>query len=300
MGIVYEAAQISLRRRVALKILPFAAALDPKQLQRFKNEAQAAAHLQHQHIVPVYFVGCERGVHFYAMQFIEGQSLAELIAQLRQQRREHAARQLQPPATHAGGPLKSEDPSSATAGAANPPATDFQVSPSAPVALSTVCGRAGLASTVQASQGPAFFRTVAQLGIQAAEALEHAHHMGIVHRDIKPANLMLDAYGKLWMTDFGVARFHADAGLTLTGDVLGTLCYMSPEQALAKHGIVDHRTDLYSLGVTLYELLTLQPAIAGEDRREVLSRIAFEEPPAPRQIHRAIPADLETIILKAM
>jgi hypothetical protein len=84
MGIVYEAIQISLGRQVAMKVLPFAAALDPKQLQRFKNEAQAAAHLQHQHIVPVYYVGCERGVHFYAMQYIEGQTLAAVIRELRQ------------------------------------------------------------------------------------------------------------------------------------------------------------------------------------------------------------------------
>ena len=83
MGVVYEAEQLSLRRRVALKVLPFAAALDPRRLQRFKNEALAAAHLRHENIVPVYAVGCERGVHFYAMQFIEGRSLAALIAELR-------------------------------------------------------------------------------------------------------------------------------------------------------------------------------------------------------------------------
>src|SRR5262249_738480 len=84
MGVVYEAMQISLGRRVALKMLPFAAAMDPKQLQRFKNEAQAAAHLQHTNIVPVHYVGCERGVHFYAMQYIEGRTLATVIAELRQ------------------------------------------------------------------------------------------------------------------------------------------------------------------------------------------------------------------------
>src|SRR5216683_2275302 len=84
MGVVYEAIQLSLGRRVALKVLPLAGALDARQLQRFKNEAHAAAHLQHQNIVPVYFVGCERGVHFYAMQFVEGQTLAALIQELRQ------------------------------------------------------------------------------------------------------------------------------------------------------------------------------------------------------------------------
>jgi eukaryotic-like serine/threonine-protein kinase len=86
MGVVYEAVQISLGRRVALKVLPFAAALDAKQLQRFKNEAQAAAHLQHPHIVPVYAVGCERGVHYYAMQFIDGQPISALIDELRRRK----------------------------------------------------------------------------------------------------------------------------------------------------------------------------------------------------------------------
>ena len=90
--------------------------------------------------------------------------------------------------------------------------------------------------------------------------------LGIVHRDIKPANLLLDVRGNLWITDFGLARLQGDAGLTMTGDVLGTLRYMSPEQALARRGVVDHRTDIYSLGVTLYELLTLRPAFDGQDR----------------------------------
>ena len=93
------------------------------------------------------------------------------------------------------------------------------------------------------------------------------------------------------MTDFGLAQFQADAGLTQTGDLLGTLRYMSPEQALARPG-VDHRTDVYSLGATLYELLTLAPAFAGQDRREILRQIASEEPRRPRKLDRAIPAEL--------
>jgi tetratricopeptide (TPR) repeat protein len=133
-----------------------------------------------------------------------------------------------------------------------------------------------------------------------AEALEHAHSLGVVHRDVKPGNLMIDAQGKLWVTDFGLARFGADAGLTLTGDFVGTLRYMSPEQALAKHGLVDHRTDVYALGATLYELLTRVPAVGGQDRQEILRKIAFDEPAAPRSLNRAIPADLETVVRKAL
>src|SRR5207253_2439161 len=145
-----------------------------------------------------------------------------------------------------------------------------------------------------------YFRTVVNLALQAAEALEHAHHEGVVPRYIKPANLLVDGRGKLWITDFGLAHCQSQAGLTLTGDLVGTLRYMSPEQALAKRGLVDHRTDIYSLGTTLYELLTLEPAFDGHDRQELLRQIAFEEPQPPRRINKSIPAELETIILKAL
>jgi tetratricopeptide (TPR) repeat protein len=270
MGVVYEAEQISLGRRVALKVLPLAATMDPRYLQRFHNEARAAAALHHPNIVPVYAVGQERGVHFYAMQFIDGRTLAAYIAE-----RRSPTPAVDQPTTSEAAPL---------------PAAPADT---APVAAAT-------ASTLPAGSGPAYFRRVAELGVQAAEALEHAHRLGVVHRDIKPANLMLDAAGLLWVTDFGLARLGADSGLTATGDLLGTLRYMSPEQALAKHGLVDHRTDVYALGVTLYELLALRPAIDGKDRGEILQRIAAEDPTPPRRLDRAIPAELETIILKAI
>jgi serine/threonine protein kinase/Tfp pilus assembly protein PilF len=268
MGVVYEAVQVSLGRRVALKVLPFAAALDPRQLQRFKTEAQAAALLHHTNIVPVHAVGCERGVHYYAMQRIDGQNLAAVIRELRRQ------------AGHAAD------------GEPSPPP--------APARLSAeTLALAGL-STDRSRWSPAYFRAVAQLGVQAAEALEHAHDEGVVHRDIKPANLLLDAKEKLWITDFGLAHCRAGAELTMTGDVVGTLRYMSPEQALGKRLLVDHRTDIYSLGVTLYEFLTLEPAFPGSDREEVLRQIASEEPRPPRRINQAIPPELETIIQKAI
>jgi WD40 repeat protein/serine/threonine protein kinase len=304
MGIVYEAEQLSLGRRVALKVLPFAAALDPRQLQRFKNEAQAAAHLQHQHIVPVYYVGCERGVHFYAMQLIEGHTLAAVIKELGQlagpEGRAVAAGSLAselvsgqwvPPSPRslAKGEQGGEgDPQRTTDSA---PVPEFAPPPTAPVAA---------LSTERSTRSAAFFRTVAHLGVQAAEALEYAHQMGVIHRDIKPGNLMVDATGRLWVTDFGLARLGTDPGLTMTGDLLGTLRYMSPEQALGQRVVVDHRTDLYSLGVTLYELLTLERAYGGHDRQEVLRQIALEEPPPPRRLNKAVPGELETIVLKAM
>ena len=149
-------------------------------------------------------------------------------------------------------------------------------------------------------QDRAFFRNIARLGVEAAEALDHAHGLGILHRDIKPANLLIDRDGALWITDFGLARFPSDLSLTHTGDMVGTLRYMSPEQALARRGVVDQRTDVYSLGVTLYELLTLRPAFDGRDHQELLRQIALDEPTKPRRINPAIPRDLETIVLKAM
>src|SRR5262245_4072492 len=158
---------------------------------------------------------------------------------------------------------------------------------------------AGLSTAPPAAE-PGYFRVVAQWGVQAAEALDHAHQLGVVHRDIKPSNLMVDAGGRLWVTDFGVAQFHSDARLTLTGDLVGTLRYMSPEQALAQRAVLDHRTDIYSLGATLYELLALVPAFAGTDRQELLRQIAFEEPRPPRRVNKAVPAELEVIVLKAM
>jgi tetratricopeptide (TPR) repeat protein len=259
MGVVYEAEQISLGRRVALKVLPFAAALDQRQLQRFKVEAHAAAQLHHTHIVPVFTVGVERGVHFYAMQFIAGRTLAEVIRELRHLDGAREAR-AQPAADDPASPL--------TAGSSN--------------------------------RTRSFFRAVAELGIQAAEALEYAHSLSVIHRDIKPANLLIDARGSLWVTDFGLAQFHAEPGLTITGDLVGTLRYMSPEQALGRRGIIDYRTDIYALGATLYELLTLTPAFPGDDRQQLLRQIADEEPIAPRRHNPTIPRELETIVLKAM
>src|SRR5262249_54782202 len=106
---------------------------------------------------------------------------------------------------------------------------------------------AAFLSTVRSVRGREFFRTAARLGVQAAEALEHAHQLGVIHRDIKPANLLIDVRGNLWVTDFGLAYVQGDPKLTMTGDLVGTLRYMSPEQALARRVAIDHRSDVYSL-----------------------------------------------------
>lgn len=268
MGVVYEAIQLSLGRRVALKVLPFAAALDAKQLQRFKNEATAAAQLHHTSIVPVYAVGCERGVHFYAMQLIEGRSLSTAIRELR-----------------------GDSPSD--------PSSSSLATTAAYHASATIANSHAVSATQHSGRSRESFRTAARIAAQVADALEYAHEAGIVHRDIKPANLLLDAKGAVWITDFGLAQVAADVGVTQTGDLVGTLRYMSPEQASGRRIPVDHRADVYSLGATLYELLSLTPIFSGSDRVTLLHQILNDDPRPLRQIDRAIPDELETIVMKA-
>lgn len=311
MGVVYEAEQRSLNRRVALKVLPMAAALDARQFQRFQLEAQAAACLHHNNIVPVFAVGTEGGVPYYAMQYIEGRSLAQVIAELRR------AEGLDPaaPGPHAN-PLDdltttalarsliagrtTQDRATGSGAIAETVAQPPQAAPNVRPASSSNPASSPRAGTGSSTHSRTYARTVAGLGLQAAEALDHAHTRGILHRDIKPGNLLLDAEGRLWVADFGLAQIQGSPSMTLSGDILGTLRYMSPEQALGKRVVIDGRTDVYSLGVTLYELLTLRPALDGKDRAEILRKIASDDTPPLRKLNPAIPPDLETIIHKAL
>jgi serine/threonine protein kinase len=254
MGIVYEAVQESLGRRVALKILPKHSLLEPRNRERFRREAQAAARLHHTNIVPVFGVGEQDGLPYYVMQFIQGQGLNEILAQWREEKAA-AAR-----APHGEPPDRWR------------------------------------------------WQPVAEVGVQVAEALHYAHQQGTLHRDIKPANLLLDDQGTVWVTDFGLAKtipavFAASAEqnrageLTNTGDIVGTLQYLAPESF---QGQVDARSDVYSLGLTLYELLTLTPPFSGSNPAELLQQVSEQEPVPPRKVNPAIPRDLETIVLKAI
>jgi len=294
MGVVYEALEVPLGRRVALKVLPFAAAINPRLLKRFHLEAQAVASLNHRNIVPIFSVGRDRGVSYFAMQLIDGRTLADVNCELRQFDNRGKQQKAIVVSDVTRSLLESSaDPGRSEGVASGMTTCNSEVGSPPPDPLSSPWSRSP-------ARGRAFFRTAAGLGRQAAEALAHVHEIGIQHRDIKPANLLVDTQGHLWVTDFGLARLQGDDDQTRTGDMAGTVRYMSPEQALARPGMIDSRTDIYSLGATLYELLTLRPAFGGDDRQDLLMRIVQEEPIPPRLLDPTIPIDLETIVIKAM
>ena len=293
MGVVYEAVQVSLNRKVALKVLASSLGLTANSIERFQREAEAAAKLHHTNIVPVYATGAQDGIHFYAMEMIEGTSLDRVIRGLRQGRTStivEPARTVGP--TVAAGseePAKSIEPTAGADLAATGPYVEKAPSPS-----STSDNSSGLSS------GSGYFDTVARIIADVADALDHAHKNGVIHRDIKPANLLLASTGRLSVNDFGLARILEQPGMTMTGEFVGTPAYMSPEQIASGRIPLDHRTDIYSLGATLYELLTLERPFHGERRDQMLAQIVQNDPRAPRRLNPQIPMDLETICLKAM
>jgi WD40 repeat protein len=317
MGEVYEAVQQSLGRHVALKVLPPVSALTPLLLERFQREAKAAARLHHTNIVPVFGVGEHQGIHFYAMQYIEGQGLNQVLEQVKLLRRqgcrslpavslpscpEVLARGLltdrfprwptDPAATAAGGRV----PASVSAGkgdnAAPLPAVDptLVLQPGGQQSPDSVSDFTGTTESH-------YFRSVARVGVQVAQGLDCAHRQGVLHRDIKPSNLLLDTHGSVWITDFGLAKVEGADDLTGSGDVVGTLRYLAPERF---RGQTDARSDVYSLGLTLYEMLTLRHPFEDEDRVRLLRRIQEEVPPRPRRLDPRVPGDLETVVLRAM
>lgn len=299
MGIVYEARQISLDRRVALKVLPFAAVLDERQIARFRREAQAAAQLHHPHVVPVFGVGCENGVHFYSMQLVDGQSIDHVLGEIGADQGS-ALRTISMSPRGTTQRMAPVDETSATLANESRVQAARVDSPSSKRTehSASECSTTSI-STDGCIDSRHYIQRVAELGIQAARGLQHAHDYGVVHRDVKPSNLMLDRDGKLWVTDFGLAHIQSEAdNMTATGDLIGTLRYMSPEQA-AGSMLIDQRTDIYSLGITLYEMLTLSRAIPTKERAQLLRDIELLEPKRPRKLNPAVPKDLETIILKA-
>lgn len=278
MGVVYEAEHAALGRHVALKVLPRRFSNDQRALSRFRREGQMIAKLHHTNIVPLYEADEDDGVAYLAMQLINGNSLDHLIHDLSQ-----ATGQTRVATTRAGSVVERS---------VTDLSVDGQSSVSKSFSSSGSRGRHG---------NRAAFETITRIGLQAAEALSYAHKREVIHRDIKPSNLLYDETGVAWLTDFGLAKLQEeeaeDGGMTRTGDVLGTLKYMPPERF---QGECDARSDIYSLGLTLYELATGKPAFQSSDRLNLIKQITQEEPARPRAINRNVPRDLETIILKAI
>jgi eukaryotic-like serine/threonine-protein kinase len=307
MGIVYEAVQESLGRHVALKVLPMVGPMSPTQLERFRREARAAARLHHTNIVPVFGVGEHEGIHYFAMQLIRGQGLDRVLDELVRLRGTAA-----PPAAStvrrvdlstgiARGLLSDRFPDGERPPDDSPGFTAGPTEDWAHPAEGTPEGTGSIVlgdpSGLGNQSSLAYSRSVARVGVQVAEALAYSHQQGILHRDIKPANLLLDTQGTVWVSDFGLVKEQGSEELTTQGDVVGTLRYMAPERFLGRS---DPRSDVYSLGLTLYEMLTLRPAFAAGDRARFLERVQTEEPPRPRTVDPYIPRDLETIVLKAI
>jgi WD40 repeat protein/serine/threonine protein kinase len=322
MGVVYEAEQESLGRRVALKVLPPHVLNDSQQVRRFEREARAAARLHHTNIVPVFGVGSDQGMHYYVMQFIQGLGLDEVLEELKRLRKASpaspaspASRGRQPPeerpdnlpgadAPGSQGNISEIARSLATGAFA---LTAPVLQPGSPDSSSTRLPGGSALSSVSESDAN-YWRSVARIGVQVAEALDYAHSQGILHRDIKPSNLLLDMRGTVWVTDFGLAKAASPAAasperepgegdITHTGDIVGTIRYMAPERF---SGQSDARADVYALGLTLYELLALKPAYTEHDRAKLMQQVLHNEPPPLRRVNPAIPRDLETIVHKAM
>ena len=279
MGVVYEAVQESLGRHVALKVLPPGALLNPTFLARFQREAKAAARLHHTNIVPVFGVGESDGVHYYAMQFIQGEPLDRVLRDLRRAaggtaegpREGSAAQSLLSGRFSTCGGADGAPPEAPPAGSEPPPGEPRSAS------LSARGTQAG------------YYRSVAQVGLQVAEALAYAHRQGILHRDIKPSNLLLDLQGTVWITDFGLAKAEGADELTQTGDIVGTLRYMAPERFDGRS--LPH-SDVYSLGLTLYELLALRPAFDGATREVLLRQVSSRAPSSlasPKSVIQTVP-----------
>jgi len=237
MGVVYEAEQASLKRTVALKVLPSHLSFSDEAVRKFKREAEAGGRQSHPGIVAIHAVGEQGGVHYIAEELVEGgRTLANKLDELQKSK---------------------EQPSG-------------------------------------------YFRETATLVSEVADALAHAHGSAVIHRDIKPSNILLTPEGDPKVTDFGLAKVEDALSLSRTGDFAGTPYYMSPEQAMSRRMGIDKRTDIYSLGVTLYEMLTLKRPFDGETSHEVFKKIMLIDPKEPFRINPRTPKDLSTICMKAM
>lgn len=268
MGIVYLAKDTVLDRRVALKILAHHLVASDRAIGRFRQEAKAAARLSHPGIVPIYRYDEADGVHFIAMEFVEGVTLSEKLNRLRNPRLEGDS------------------------------AADTSTAVGTAVCKADQSGNERVLATMPV--GREYLHDCGRLVAAVADALEYAHRNGVIHRDVKPSNILVDPSGRPRLTDFGIAKLPAEEPLTVTGDVAGTYLYMSPEQAAATHTTVDHRSDIFSLGVVLYEALTLTRPFGGSTPQQIVHSLQTVEPRKVRSLNPSIDLDLETICHKAL
>lgn len=261
MGVVYEARQLSLNRRVALKVLPRGFAMSNEAVTRFQREAATVAGLQHPSIVPVYATGEHDGEHFFAMELVQGLALDQVLVGLE----------------------------------------GLEVSDFSSADLAAALERRGLDGQAWVPDGTrGWLRLVVEWIAQIASALEFAHRSDVLHRDVKPGNILLRKDGKVVLTDFGLSHSGDAPSITQTGDFRGTPYYVSPEQAMSGRAEMDQRSDVYSLGVTLFELLTLRRPFEGITAAEVFGRIIHKTPPDPSRLNGALPMDLVNVTLKAI
>ncbi|MFN0242948.1 MAG: serine/threonine-protein kinase [Planctomycetota bacterium] len=264
MSVVYLATQLDLARQVALKVLRPGLAIDGRHVDRFRREALSIARLQHPHIVQVYAVGEADGYHYLAMEHIDGKNLAQALADVPQATRRRCEREKRKDACYA--------------------AAD----------LAEATGVAALA------RAASFETALAELLAPVARAIGVAHEIGLVHRDVKPSNILVHKDGRALIADFGLAKGDGDPGLSLTGEPLGTPYYMSPEQAALASAPIDPRTDVYSLGVTLYEALAGRRPFEGDTPLAVLDAIRSSAPPRLSQVARHVSAEFEAVVERAM
>ena len=266
MGVVYEAVQESLGRTVALKLIRPEHLYFARSRERFRRETEAVARLAHPGIVAIHTVGEERGTPYFAMEMIHGATLGQVLEHLSGAQPES---------------LIGHDLLAAVQAASARFTDDAQE------------------ETPELFEG-AWWQVIARVVLQVAEAVAHAHARGVLHRDIKPSNVSVTPAGRVVLLDFGLAGVEQDARLTVSGSALGSVLYMAPEQVLGRNNEIDARTDVYSLAVTLFELLALEPPFSASDAQQARASILEGQHPQLRELNREVPRDLELVCLKGM